>query len=283
MKIALLTSVDIRHRYVARELVKHFDVVAVGYEQTGYHPIDTRLNELTAAELETALSHFTERTHQEENYFGHDADFLTPSDGPSICQIEPGCLNSESTLTFLDSHEPEVVVVYGTNLIKSALLKRWSGKLINMHLGLSPYYRGTATNFYPLLNDELAFIGATIHSIDAGIDSGAIFAHARPSIVAEDMPHTIGCKAIQAGLDALVHVLTQMTSRVIVPVPQWEQPGARLYLRKDYHPRQVAKLYKLIDDGLISRYVAREAEVATRVRLVTLSESTPIVEPATRS
>jgi len=283
MRIALLTSVDIRHRYVARFLAKRFDVVAVGYEQTGYHPIDTRLDELSVSEKEMAQTHFEERTRQEEKYFGHDAAFLTPSDGPAIIQIEPGCLNHEKTLTFLDQQEPEVVVVYGTNLIKSALLKRWSGNMINMHLGLSPYYRGTATNFYPLLNDQLQFIGATIHSIDAGIDSGAIFAHARPAIVAEDMPHTIGCKAIQAGLDALVNVLGHMSDgRGIAPVPQWEQPGARLYLRKDYHPRQVAALYRLIEGGLISRYVERASEVAPLVKLVSLADSVPTLQAGQR-
>jgi len=75
MKIALLTSVEVRHRYVARVLAKHFEVVAVGYEQTGYHPIDARLDELSTNEKEVALAHFCERSRQEEIFFGHNASF----------------------------------------------------------------------------------------------------------------------------------------------------------------------------------------------------------------
>ncbi len=276
MKMAILTSIDTRHRFVARALVKRFDVVAVGYEQTGYHPIDERIDELSASDKNAVLMHFVQRSLQEEKYFGHDVSILTSTDGPAILHIAPGCLNSESTLTFLDRYEPDVIVVYGTNLIKDDLLQRWRGKMINMHLGLSPYYRGTATNFYPLLNDELEYIGATIHAIDAGIDRGAIYAHARPTIVAQDMPHTIGCKAILAGLDAMTAVLSQLAHDTITPVLQWDEPGARLYLRKDYHPRQVVQLYHMIEDGLIERYVERASNVAPRIRLIAPPQQVPV-------
>ena len=111
-------------------------------------------------------------------------------------------------------------------------------------------------------------MGATIHLIDAGIDNGPILAHARPKIEADDMPHTIGCKAILAGIEKLIAVLDDLDRGSLKPVPQWEVPNARLYLRKDYHPRQVVELYRKIDAGLIPRYVKRAAQVAGQIRLV---------------
>ena len=151
-------------------------------------------------------------------------------------------------MDFFESAGVNTVAVYGTNLVRAPLLERWPGRLINMHLGLSPYYRGTATNFYPLLNDEPEYVGATIHLLDSGIDSGAILKHARPTIVADDMPHTIGCKAIQAGIDKLIDVLPAWHRGERQPVPQWDVPGAKLYLRKDYHPRQVVELYEKLEE-----------------------------------
>jgi len=44
-------------------------------------------------------------------------------------------------------------------------------------------------------------------------------------------------------------------------------PGARLYLHKNYHSRQVAELYDKIDARLIPRYAKLAANVAWRVRL----------------
>jgi hypothetical protein len=45
-------------------------------------------------------------------------------------------------------------------------------------------------------------------------------------------------------------------------------PNARLYLRKDYHPRQVVELYRKLDAGLIPRYVQRAEAVRNRLRLL---------------
>jgi len=159
-------------------------------------------------------------------------------------------------------------LIYGTNLIRELLLSRFAGRMVNMHLGLSPYYRGTATNFYPLLNEEPEYVGVTIHLIDPGIDSGPILAHARPVIEPGDGPHTIGCKAIQAGIDKLIDVLPQWHRGERKPVPQWDVPNPKLYLRKDYHPRHVVELYEKLDRGLIDAYLERAHQVAGLVRVI---------------
>lgn len=183
-------------------------------------------------------------------------------------QIAPGELNSAETLRFLQDARADALLVYGTNLLKPPLLDAFAGRIINLHLGLSPYYRGTATNFYPLLNDEPEYVGATVHLIDAGIDSGPILHHARPVITADDGPHTIGCKTILAGLEKLILAARELSEGRLAPVPQWSVPNPRLYLRRDFHPRQVVHLHEMLADGLVPRYVARAAEVARRVRLV---------------
>jgi methionyl-tRNA formyltransferase len=212
--------------------------------------------------------HFADRVHTEEAYFGHDAALLDDRQPFAVLPIAPKELNGPHTVEFLRRREVDVVLVYGTGLVKGPLLSAFAGRMINMHLGLSPYYRGTATNFYPLVNDEPEYVGATIHLIDAGIDSGPILHHARPQIVADDMPHTVGCKAILAGIDKVKLALREFEAGRLTPVPQWRPTKARLYLRRDYHPSQVVRLYELIEGGLFPRYVERAARVAGLPRLV---------------
>ncbi|MHC5110852.1 MAG: formyl transferase [Planctomycetota bacterium] len=264
MRIGILTSIDIRHRYFVNALRDHFEIAAVGYEETGYSPAAVDYDGLSRDEVKVVLAHFAERTRQEMLFFGERAHFLSEAEGISVSRIAPGTLNSEDTLSFLAEYDVDTLVVYGTNLIKEPLLTTWSGRIINMHLGLSPYYRGTATNFYPLLNGEPEYIGATIHLIDSGIDSGPILKHARPVIEKHDEPHIIGCKAIQAGIDAMVDVLQKFDQHRISPVIQWKTPGAKLYLRKDYHPRQVVAMYEKLKEGIIPRFVEQTAERAWR-------------------
>ncbi|MFH1108939.1 MAG: formyl transferase [Planctomycetota bacterium] len=266
LRLGILTSVETRHRYFVQALRSRFDAAAVGYEQTGYDP--SAAPDLTPEESRIVENHFAERSRQEQIYFGGQCEFVPETESCAVRLMPPGRLNSPATLDFLESHGVNTLVVYGTNLIRTPLLEGFAGRIINLHLGLSPYYRGTATNFYPLLNEEPEYVGATIHLIDAGIDSGPILKHARPTIVADDGPHTIGCKAIAAGLEAMIAVLNDLSRGTLKPVPQWKVPNARLYLRKNYHPRQVVELYRKHDDGLIRRYVERAAKSPPPVRLI---------------
>ncbi len=268
MRVGILTSHEIRHRYFVHALAKSFDVVAVGVQDTGYVPArdhGATIDEQTARVLSR---HFNDRVRTEQALFGHDATPLDDRQPFAVLPIAPSELNSSRTVEFLRRREVDVVLVYGTGLVKDPLLSAYAGRMINLHLGLSPYYRGTATNFYPLVNDEPEYVGATIHLIDAGIDSGPILHHARPEIVADDMPHTVGCKAILAGIDKVSLSLHEFETSRLQPVPQWQPANARLYLRKDYHPSQVVRLYELIEAALFLQYVQRAATVAPMVTLV---------------
>ena len=268
MKVGVLTSVETRHRYFANVLRERLSVVAVGYETAGYSPARTDDFDLTPAEQAVVTHHFEERDRQEGLFFGAKADFVVDSPSCAAFRIAPGTLNSDRTVELFASAGVDSLAVFGTNLITEPLLGRFAGRIINMHLGLSPYYRGTATNFYPLLNEEPQYVGATIHLIDKGIDSGPILKHRRPKIVADDSPHTIGCKAILAGIEGVIAAFEELSQGRLKPVEQWEVPDARLYLRKDYHPRQVAQLYEKVDQGMIRRYVERADRVADPLRLI---------------
>jgi folate-dependent phosphoribosylglycinamide formyltransferase PurN len=268
MKVGVLTSVETRHRYFVRRLRAALPVAAVVHEHTGYTPIDVGTADLTPAEARVVAEHFAERARQETLLLNGPEETAMPFEAPPTRTVQRGALNTDETVRFLQSTGVNTVAVFGTNLIRPPLLEHWPGRMVNMHLGLSPYYRGTATNFYPLLNEEPEYVGATIHLLDAGIDSGPILGHARPEIVADDRPHTIGCKAIIAGVDKMIAVLRDLDRGRIVPVPQWPVASPRVYLRKDYHPRQVVELYRKLEAGLIRQYVERKDRVAPRVRLV---------------
>lgn len=269
MRIGILTSVETRHGHFVRCVRERFGVCAVVREATGYAPGRTDGFDLTNDERAIVAGHYAERGRQELTFFGTTTAPGERHQTEAVRDVDREGLNTADTVAFLRAARVDTVLVYGTDLIRPPLLDAFAGRMVNMHLGLSPYYRGTATNFYPLLNDELEYVGATIHLIDAGIDSGAILTHARPVIAAADRPHTIGCKAIEAGIEALLRVLPEWSAGHRDPVAQWRVPNARLYLRKHFHPRHVVELHNKVEAGLIRAYVARADDVAPRVRLVT--------------
>ncbi len=268
LRIAILTGTDIRHRYFVNAVAARCDVAVAAYQSIAYVPADTAAVEIDTETAAVVRRHFDERRRQEEIFFGHNAEPLETSNSRVVRSLDTYALNTIETADVLENQGVDIVLVYGTDLIKPPLIDRFAGRMINMHLGLSPYYRGTATNFYPLLNEEPEYVGATIHLIDPGIDSGSILHHARPEITADDMPHTVGCKAILAGIEKVVQSVNEFEDGCLDPIPQWSVDHPRLYLRKDYHPSQVVRLYQLIDAGLFPKYADRKHRVQDTFRLI---------------
>jgi methionyl-tRNA formyltransferase len=163
--------------------------------------------------------------------------------------------------------EPDVVLVFGCGILKDPVLRPFDGRIINIHLGLSPYYRGSGTNFWPLVNREPEYVGATIHYIDAGIDTGPIIGHVRPEIRGSDGPHDIGNRAITAAADLLVGVgLAHAEGGGLLAMPQ--MGGGQLHMRKDFSADAVRTLRKNFEEGMIEAYLTNKAERDATLDLV---------------
>ena len=73
----------------------------------------------------------------------------------------------------------DLYIVFGSSYIKNDLAKFLvRKKAINIHMGISPFYRGTDCNFWALFDNNPHLVGATIHRLSLGLDSGPILYHA---------------------------------------------------------------------------------------------------------
>lgn len=69
----------------------------------------------------------------------------------------------------------ERVVVFGSSWLRGSVLEQCvARRAINVHLGLSPYYRGSAPNFWAAYDGHPEYVGGTLHFLTAGLDSGPI-------------------------------------------------------------------------------------------------------------
>ena len=143
--------------------------------------------------------HFDARDASEEEYLRRPRRASTRR----RAVLPPGGCNDPAVIEAMRRVRPDVVLVFGTGLLKRPLIDAFPGRILNIHLGLSPYYRGAGTNFWPLVNGEPEYCGATIHFLDVGVDTGPIIAHVRPAIRRGDGPHDIGNRTIVGGRRAL--------------------------------------------------------------------------------
>jgi len=123
--------------------------------------------------------------HAEKSIFSK----MRPSSGNiSLKKIKMGelsLLKEKSLSKFLQS---DIYIVFGSSYIKGWLIDYLVSKnAVNIHMGLSPYYRGSGCNFWALHDDQPQYVGSTIHRLSHGLDSGKIIAHALPAFDGEDV------------------------------------------------------------------------------------------------
>jgi folate-dependent phosphoribosylglycinamide formyltransferase PurN len=260
VRAIVLTSTMRRHQYVANRIASEIDVAGVWQEEKSFEPMkyaDSASDEAIIAR------HFAARDASEDAYFAGHEEVRAPSR-----RLRPGGCNDASEVDAMRALAPDVVLVFGTGLLKQPLIDTFPGRILNIHLGLSPYYRGAGTNFWPLVNGEPEYCGATIHFLDIGVDTGPILAHVRPDIRQGDGPHCIGNKTIVAAADMLV---AAAKAHVHAPLEGVAQVGdGRIYKRKDFSAAAVERLYANFANGMIDDYLRDRAARDARLSLVTL-------------
>ncbi|OGW75382.1 MAG: hypothetical protein A2Z72_02935, partial [Omnitrophica bacterium RBG_13_46_9] len=134
-------------------------------------------------------------------------------------------INSDPVKMFIKKIGPSLLLVSGTSLIKRDIIGTMPpNTIINMHTGLSPYYRGGPCTFWCLYNEEPEFLGVTIHFLTQGIDSGdIIFSRRMTDIEPGDNEATLDCKIIRLGTQLMLEAVKGSINSLLKSTPQWEK------------------------------------------------------------
>lgn len=153
-----------------------------------------------------------------------------------ILEVED--INSEEVRDFILSKSPQLVVVSGAPLLKTRILKAAEGRIINLHPGLAPQYRGRYGSFWPIYNKEPELVGVTVHFIDKGIDTGAILLQQQVDYDPGDTLKIITYKQHAVGMTLLVRCLSeydklasQAYHKTDCPNNNYLAPGLTHYLK----------------------------------------------------
>ena len=129
--------------------------------------------------------------------------------------VEPGLFDSrenwaEVLLRNLEYHKPDLVVLAGfMKVLPAGFVAALSPKVINLHPSLLPAFPG-AHAVLDALSAGVSTTGATVHIVDAGVDTGPILAQreiAVPAGISESDLHE-QIKIIERSL--IVEVVTQI-------------------------------------------------------------------------
>lgn len=250
--VIILTGNHLRHDYIriAAALSETVNVVRTYCEdKADVQPKGER--------SELSEKHLRMRARSEEDFF---ASFVKMAPDTSNAKtVETGGINSKEIVSEILDFAPDVLVAYGCSLVDSELIQRFSGCFINIHLGLSPYYRGTATNFWPLVNNEPEFVGATFMFIDEGVDTGNIIHQIRAEIYPGDSPHQLGNRLILQIPKILCELVNHIDDIKAFPqVPSGKVD--RVYRRKDFSEEATRRVYLNFANGMIDTYINEQRQ-----------------------
>ena len=217
MNITVFTSNQPRHVALVERLAGLADTVFACME----------VNTLFPGQIEG----FYRTSEVMQRYFGRvveaeRAEFGVPRFLPANVRSLPmksGDLNSLPTSWLAQALDSDVYVVFGASYIRKPLVDELiERRALNIHMGTSPYYRGSSCNFWAMYDGRPEYVGATVHLLGSGLDSGAILSHALPTIRGEELADGffLGMRAVSEAFDVLVSLVDGGRWQRIEPVPQ---------------------------------------------------------------
>lgn len=265
-KIVILTGSELRHTFFRKSVAAAENIMVLASycesEKGNLNEIvqsQSDDNSLRAKHLE--LRNATENVFFED-FCNHTTDFSNP------IFIEKGAINDSIVVENIKKLNPDLIVSYGCSIIKSDLLNIFEGRFINLHLGLSPYYRGSGTNFWPFVNNELQFVGVTFMHIDAGIDTGKIIHQIRAEIFEKDDIHQIGNRLIQNMAQVCITLLLNFDNlQNLEPLP-FDKMNEKYYRTKDFTEISLQQMYQNFESGMIQNYLNSKVETDLKFPII---------------
>ena len=201
MKITLFTSNQPRHINLINSISEFADETYAVVEGSTISPEQVKNSQVSSPNMREYMLNV--RT-AESQVFGK-ARIISKQ--VKTLNIKYGDLNYLIKKDLNQALKSDIFVVFGSSFIKGWLAQYLVEKsALNLHMGLSPYYRGAACNFWAIYDSLPNYVGATIHYLSKGLDSGPIIFHSVPEFDSES-PFTFTMKAVKSAQEDLIRFI----------------------------------------------------------------------------
>ncbi len=261
MKITVFTSNQPRHLGLIGRLALISDVTYAVMECNTVFP-----GEVADFYKKTNImkAYFSNVIRAEAELFG---DLSFSADNVRCMSVKAGDLNLLSANQLAEALNSDYYVVFGASYIKGWLIDYLvSRSAINIHMGLSPYYRGSSCNFWALYDNRPEYVGATVHMLSKGLDSGPILYHAVPKL-GQDGPFTFTMRAVEAAQKSLVERIASGEIKEFVAQPQDKGMQIRYTRNSEF------------DDTVAEEFLARNIENASLSASLERSKYPALINP----
>jgi len=194
---------------------------------------------------------------------GRRASGATSHASVLVDEVESCDLSQPEILKRVRAWRPDLGVSLGAPILKPPLFRIPVQGTINLHLGNVPDFRGAPPAFWELVTGADT-IGATVHWVDEGLDTGPVLGAAEAPIYPDDSLRAVEARACELGCRLLRDVLHRLAQGDMLATPQ--PAGGRTFRSPTL--RQSAALACRLAAQRVARSLAPRA-LAKRAGLLT--------------
>ena len=246
--IIILTGNDTRHKFFVHHLNANFSISEV-YVEMGHYPRPSPQSK----EESIAWDWFFQRRECYEKKLVRKSGRLIVKNKPKVTYLDNDELNSPHTIAKIKKANPGFIAVFGTCILRKALLKEFSNRLFNLHIGDPEFYRGSSCNFWPIYQGKLHHLSATIHRIDQNIDTGDILSKQAVILSEKDNEQTLFLKPIILGTKLMINTIKKWQSESLQSIPL--NRSGKLYKKADFNPKVLLELKQMVESGRLNNYI----------------------------
>ena len=114
-----------------------------------------------------------------------------------VLKFENKINDENKILRFLKDKNINLICLAGfMKILSKNFIKKFKGKILNIHPSLLPKYKGLNTHFRAIKNRE-KFSGCTVHLVNAKLDSGQIILQKKIKIYKNDSPNSLAKRILK--------------------------------------------------------------------------------------
>ena len=239
MKVTLFTSNNHRHNYLINLLSNFCDELRVVQE---CKTLFTGKNDEKYQNKTIIEKYFVNVLEAQNKIF--KKEFVNKNNkNIKTLPILFGELNKLPLIYLGDFLKSDIYIVFGSSYIKDELLDFLvKQNAINIHAGVSPYYRGTDCNFWALYDNNPHLVGSTIHLLSKGLDSGPILYHAMSNIKTDPFEYTMS--TLKSAFHSIAEKIKEGSIFTIKPFDQIKTKEVRYSKKSDFSEVAVKEYFK---------------------------------------
>jgi methionyl-tRNA formyltransferase len=238
MKITLFTCNKTRHNYFINLLSTICDQIYVVQESKTVFP-----NSISEQKNSKVISEYFKKVDKAQQKFFGNSYINNLNKNIKILPLLFGDLNNCPIKLLNDFLKSDLYIVFGSSFIKGDLADFLIKKrAINIHMGISPYYRGTDCNFWALYDNNPHLVGATIHYLSKGLDNGPILYHAMSKINNNSFEYTMS--TVKSAFHSLLYKIERKTLFKLKPINQNKKNEIRYSKKKEFNELAVKNFLK---------------------------------------